>query len=165
MAKRGKSRPRCLSCGKFKNNKGRCTGCNSHHTRPRSRGGNDGVPNEVDRDKDEHSAWHNLHINLRPGEVVRLILFDWEIHNPYREKRESYTEMERLAVRVSSWNLLYGSDATKRSVVEVIIKKFTRTGVDRRHIKRVLREALDAQKINKTDFNVLTKLIDSGIKE
>jgi len=162
LANRGEERPRCPSCGKFYNKQ--CGKCNSHHTRPRSRGGDDGYPNETNRNKQEHSAWHNLHGNLRVGEVARLVLFDWEIHNPYREKKEKFTDVNRLAERIQSWNLLYGQNATRRVVMAIIITKFTRRTFDRAHIKKVLKSAMFAKKLSKKDYGYLTKLIDDKIE-
>lgn len=166
MANRGKERPRCTSCGGFKKEGRSCRKCNSHHTRPRSRGGDDGYPNEVERNREEeHDPWHNLNVNLRVGEVARLTLFDWETYNPHLEKRESFTNFERLEKRIASWDVLYGEYATKRSVMEVIIKKFTRRSYDRKHIRRVLEEALEARKMGKRDYKHLIKLLVEKVKE
>lgn len=166
MGRRGQERLRCTSCGGFKKEGKSCRKCSSHHTRPRSRGGNDGYPNEVERGREqEHIPWHNLNNNLRTGEVARLALFDWETYNPHREKRESFTELERLEKRVLSWDMLYGEDATKRLVLEIIIEKFTKCRYDRDHIRRVLNEALEVGKIGKRDFNQLIKLLDKKVEE
>lgn len=166
MGKRGRERLRCTSCGGFKRKGKSCRKCNSHHTRPTSRGGNDGYPNEVKRSmEEEHDPWHNLNVNLRVGEAARLALFDWETYNPHLEKRENFTEVERLEKRISSWDLLYGKNATKRVVLEIIINKFTRLEYDRNHIRRVLKEALEVGKIGKKDFNQLIKLLDKKIEE
>ena len=165
MANRGPERKIC-TCGKFKTKGNKCKSCNSHHTRPRSRGGNDGSPNEVDRNiQEEHTPWHGLHGNMRVGEVARLVLFDWEIYNPHHEIKEQDTHRGRIEKRTSSWNTLYGKKATKRTVMEVVIKKFTRRNHDRKHIRRVLDEALIMKKVGKRDYDQLVRLLDERIKE
>ena len=163
MANRGAGRSQCSSCGKFYNK--RCGKCSSHHTRPRSRGGDDGIPNETNRDKQEHSAWHNLHGNLRVGEVARLVLFDWETHNPYSEEKEKFTDITRLKERIQSWDLLYGQNATRCLVMTVIITKFTRISIDRAHIRKVLKSALFTKRISKKDYIQLIKLVDNKIEK
>lgn len=156
----------CKVCKNLKKSEGKCTHCNSHHTRSRMRGGGDGKPNEVQRNqKLEHDPYHQLHYILRPKEIVRLLLFDWDTHNPHLEKKEPGTIVERLQPRISAWNELYGENATKISAVAVVIKKFTRSPKDRNQIKGVLYEALAVKRIIKSDFIKLLKLIEDEVEE
>lgn len=156
----------CKVCKKPKKPEIKCKHCNSHHTRSCRRGGDDDRPNEVERDqKEEHDPYHQLHYILRPKEVTRLLLFDWDTCNPHLEKNESDTILERLQPRIKAWNKLYGKNATKVSAVAIVIKKFTRRTEDRNQIKEVLNEALLLKKITQNDFVKLTKLIKDKIEE
>ena len=49
--------------------------------------------------------------------------------------------------------------------MEVVIKKFTRRNHDRKHIRRVLDEALIMKKVGKRDYDQLVRLLDERIKE
>lgn len=164
MVRRDKERPRCMSCGRYYRSK--CRNCNSHHTQPTSRGGIDGRTNEVERDREfEHSPWHNLNSNLRVKEVARLIVFDWDTFCPHNEKLEDDVDAGRLSKRIQSWNTLYGKNATIRSVMEVIIKKFVRLDKDRALIREVLQEGVLCKKLSRKNCSYLVRILEKKIEE
>ncbi|MEX2145203.1 MAG: hypothetical protein WD712_02410 [Candidatus Spechtbacterales bacterium] len=132
-----------------------------HHLRPRSRGGMDGLPNEASiEDKSLHLPYHTLFNNLRPNEVILLLIFSLETICPYMERKEPNTRLTRrgFTQRMKSWDTLFGENETwdifrrvnknQELAIRKIIENFVKTEQDRRLVYAVLVRGADRLRTN-----------------
>lgn len=129
---------------------------NSHHLRPRSRGGSDNgydPTNEIQMPMVRlHFPYHTLFAADRPHDVLSSILQRFETTNPHLEALLPYTSRERIAKRIRAWDKLFGGVSTRCGAAEVIIQHFVLH--NRLEDKRLaLREIDRAEQLGAIDRN------------
>lgn len=101
---------------------------NSHHLRPKARGGADkelDPTNEVQKPKVRiHDSYHTLFAADRPHDILSSILQRWETTSPHLEAELPGTDHARLAKRTRAWNKLFGGPVTPCEAAAVIITHF-----------------------------------------
>ena len=128
-----------------------------HHFRPRSRGGMDGLPNEVGIDDNRlHRPYHTLFSNLRPSEAILLLLFSFETICPYLEKAEPNTKDNRrgFVSRMRAWDTLFGE-----------CDDWTPLGVHIKNMKSAIRKVVEEFAQTKEDKKLVMSALWKGMNE
>ncbi len=139
-----------------------------HHLRPRSRGGMDNkkdYTNVVELPHETiHDPYHTLFSNLRPHEVLTLLLLFWHTVCPHIEKKEPHTNYRReeFKKRIKAWDTLFYKDPHNRKVaIETIIRYFIFTKEDIELAATSFCDALYCGRINKNDFDNFMDILNS----
>lgn len=147
-----------------------------HHFRPRSRGGMDGFPNEAGiDDKALHHPYHTLFSNLRPSEVILLLLFSFETICPYMEKIEPKTKDNRrgFIARMRAWDTMFGECAdwgpllaqrtNMKLAINKMVEEFVQTKEDKKLVMRALRKGMNGNVLSSEEICALKKMMGFNI--